>query len=78
MVNITGTVTEAGNGASVENATVVLGKDFALTGEAGDYMMTDLKPGTYTLIVVQRHYQKFEDIVTFDKDSIIDISLQRE
>jgi hypothetical protein len=78
MVNIAGKVTEAGSGASVENATVVLGKDFALTGESGGYTMTDLKPGTYTLIVVQRYYQKFEDTVTFSEDSIIDIALQRE
>jgi len=62
----------------IENATVVLGKEFALTGQNGDYIMTDLKPGTYTIIAIQRFYNKYEDTVTIMGDSEVNIKLQRE
>jgi hypothetical protein len=78
MVTVTGNVKDSDSGAPIENATVVLGKEFAMTGEMGGYTITDLTPGDYTLIVVQRFYEKYETPVTIVGDSEVDIKLQRE
>jgi uncharacterized protein (DUF2141 family) len=78
MVKITGNVIDSQSGAPIENATVVLGKDFALTGETGAYTITDLKPGQYTIVVIQRYFDKYEDSVLVMGDTEIDIALKRE
>ena len=79
MADITGKVTDASNGNPVENASIILGKKFALTTESGDYTITGITPGEYVISVLHRNYQTYQfSQVISNGMSPIDIAIVRE
>ena len=78
MATLSGNVSSAKDGAPVENATVVLDKKFALTSESGDYILSGLNPGDYTITVLQRHFEKYQFNMTIPGDIVLDINLVPE
>jgi uncharacterized membrane protein len=75
MAVVDGKVTDKLTGQGIENATVVIGKSFALTGEYGDYTVSDVTPGEYVVSVLQRYYEKYSFRTTIAGDVTLDIQL---
>jgi hypothetical protein len=79
MVTVDGFVLD-NNEKPIENATVVLPLQhlFALSGEDGYFIITDVSPGIHTVYAIQRFYDKFETDVNLSEDMRITINLDRK
>ena len=79
MVTVDGFVLDNAN-RPVENATIVIPAQhlFALSGEHGEFVITDVTPGIYTIYAIQRYYDKFETDVNVSVDTTVTINLDRK
>jgi len=78
MVVVVGNVVDAETGFPVENATVIIGTNFDLTNENGDFIVRVDSPGTYKMSVIQRYYSKYVEELTILGDTDVKVYLLRE
>jgi len=78
MTVVVGHVSDAATGMPVENATVVIGTNFDLTNESGDFIVRLEGSGRYKMSVIQRYYKKFSQEVSIMGDTDMNIHLFRE
>ena len=79
MPHITGFVLD-NNDKPVENATITLPSAalFALSGERGDFEVSDVPPGYQRINVVHRRFQKFSADLRIAEDMEITINLDNQ
>lgn len=78
MTVVVGRVSDAATGAPVENATVIVGTNFDLTNESGDFIVRVGGTGIYKMSVIQRYYKKFKQEISIMGDTDMNIKLIRE
>ena len=79
MVSVVGRVADGVNGNPIENATIIIGIDWALSDDHGNFKIAaQIKPGNYTLKVLQRNYTPLSKEITIDGDCNIEVSLFSE
>jgi len=78
MTVVVGHVSDAATGNPVENATVVIGTNFDLTNENGDFIVRIGNSGRYKMSVIQRYYKKFSQEISIMGDTDINVHLVRE
>jgi hypothetical protein len=79
MAFVAGMVTDGASGEPIENATVIIGIDWALSDDKGSFTIAaPIKPGNYTLKVLQRNYIPLMKETTIDGDCNIEVSLFAE
>ncbi|NNE69841.1 MAG: TonB-dependent receptor [Rhodothermales bacterium] len=83
LASVRGTITEAGGGAPLPGASVVLeedggGRRGTLTDAAGEFLLTRLRPGTYYLTISFVGFATRTDTLSlgFDEEVVFDASLQ--
>lgn len=78
MFTVSGRITDADTGIGVENATVVIGQEFALTDQHGFYTILNVPAGTHPIYAMQRYYQKFASTLDINGNLGVNIGLHRE
>jgi|GEM_PF-4278145 hypothetical protein len=76
MVFINGVVYEKGTSRPIENATVIIGKSFALSHETGEFSM-EVPSGIYDIVVIQRFYKKVRQSIEVFGDLTLRIEMER-
>jgi hypothetical protein len=68
------------NGNPVENATITIPTAgvFALSDEHGNFDIENVLPGTHTLYVVHRNFQKFAADLSMIDDLFVTLELDRQ
>lgn len=79
MVTLDGFILD-NNQKPVENSTITIPalSLFALSGEDGYFVITDVFPGIYTIFALQRFYDKFEVDINMSEDMTITINLDKK
>ena len=76
MLSVGGKVIDSNNGNPIENATVIVGTNWALSDDWGRFTIAaQFEPGVYTIKVLQRNYQPLVSEISLSYDSNLDIPL---
>ena len=74
--NLTGKVTDAGTSQPIAGATVTLGSHTATTDASGDYAITNLTAGPYTITIAAEGYVGGSHQITLvEGDNVQDVAL---
>lgn len=77
MALVMGQVIDRQTKQPVENATVVIGSQFALSDDTGHFRFANpVVNGNYNLQVLQRYYKKVEEPIFLSGDTPVDIAIE--
>lgn len=77
MALVNGIVYDKTTRAPVENATIIIGTDFALSHENGEFAM-EVPVGIYDIVVIQRFYRKLKQHLEVLGNISLNIEMERE
>lgn len=77
MALVNGIVYDKKTRVPIENATIIIGTEFTLSHETGEFAM-EVPVGIYDIVVIQRYYRKIKQHIEVLGSISLNIEMERE